>query len=61
MQNLSGCLADFGGSLCAAASCVCATGPSDERDVSLQRRFPEENERGVDGWASAGTRKEATE
>jgi hypothetical protein len=61
MQDLSGCLAGFGGNLYVVASCACATGPSDENTVSLQRRFPEENERGVDGWASAGTRKEATE
>jgi hypothetical protein len=61
MQDLGNPLEGFGGKLYATASCARAIGPSDESTVSLGRLDPDENGRRLEGWASAGTRKEATE
>jgi hypothetical protein len=59
--DLGGPLVGLGGKLYASASYACAIGPSDESAVSFEQRFPDENGRRRAGWASAGTRKEATE
>jgi hypothetical protein len=53
-------LTGFRGNWYVTASCVCATGTSNDCDSFFERRFPDENERLV-GWTRAGTRKEATE